>query len=513
MRAAILLATALLTACGAKIASGTKPSPDWAMYNGDYASTRFSPLTEITPQNVSTLRQICEYELPEKVMFESGIVAVDGTLYFTTFENTYAIDAATCALKWRAQHKLEQVPQVGTTRGVAIAGNRVFRGAADGYVVAYDAANGNEVWAVRLTAPDSLESISAAPIAWNGMVFIGTAGADQGNICRVAALDAATGKVLWSFPLVPTGGEANAESWPKGAHVSGGSTWTSYTLDTDTGALYVPAGNPAPDFAGDYRPGANLYAGSVVVLDAKTGALRTWYQLVPHDVHDWDIAAAPALISTKQGQRRAMAAGKDGFLHAIDISSGKVAWKTPVTTIDNIDAPLTPKGTHFCPGTAGGVEWNGPAYSPVTNLLYVNSVDWCAEVKLDTKPPKFEAGKPFVGSANGFGTMDEKQQGWLTAVDADTGSVRWKFQSATPMVAGVLVTASGLAVTGDLKGDLLAFDAATGNQLHRIETHQPVGGGVIAYQQAGKQRIAAAAGLDSIVMRTKGQPTVLVFGL
>jgi len=483
------------------------------MYNGDYASSRFSQLTEITPQNVVSLRQICAYELPETVMFESGIVAVDGTLYFTTFENTYAVDAETCALKWHAQHKLKEVPQVGTTRGVALLGSRVFRGAPDGYVIAYDTASGNEVWATKLTDTNSLESISASPIAWNGMVFIGTAGADLGNNCRIAALDAASGKVLWSFPLVPTGTAPNSESWPKDAHVSGGSTWTSYTLDPDSGTLYVPAGNPAPDFAGDYRPGANLYAGSIVALDAKSGALRTWYQLVPHDVHDWDIAAAPTIVTTKQGQRRVMAAGKDGYLHAIDIDGGKVAWKTAVTTIDNADAPITPKGTHFCPGTAGGVEWNGPAFSASSNLVYVNSVDWCSTVKLDTKPPKFEAGKPFTGSTNGFGTMDSMKKGWVTAVDADTGAVRWKFESATPMVGAIVATASGLVLTGDLNGDLLAFDASSGNLLHRIATHQPVGGGVITYRQAGKQRIAVAAGLNGRVFDLKGQPTVLVFGL
>jgi alcohol dehydrogenase (cytochrome c) len=148
------------------------------MYNGNYSSTRFSGLSDITPKNVTGLRQICSYELPEKVMFESGLVAVGGTLYFTTFENTYAIDAATCAERWHAQHKLPVVPGVGTTRGVAIEGNRLFRGAADGYVMAYDVATGKELWATKLTAADSDENISASPIAWNGLVYIGTAGAD-----------------------------------------------------------------------------------------------------------------------------------------------------------------------------------------------------------------------------------------------------------------------------------------------------------------------------------------------
>ena len=122
---------------------------------------------------------------------------------------------------------------------------------------------------------------------------------------------------------------------------------------------------------------------------------------MPHDVHDWDVAASPAVITTKAGRRRAMAAGKDGFLHAIDIADNKVAWKTPVTTIDNIEAPVTPEGTHFCPGTAGGVQWNGAAFSPRTGMLYVPSVDWCATFTVDREEPRFVAGAGSVGAGAG----------------------------------------------------------------------------------------------------------------
>lgn len=484
------------------------------MYNRDYASTRFSGLTEIAAKNVTGLKPVCSYVLPEKVMFESGLVASQGALYFTTFEYTYAIDSATCALKWKARHELPGTPGVGSTRGVALLDGRVFRGSADGSVTAYDAASGTQMWSTKIIAADSMEYISASPIAWDGMVIIGTAGADAGNIGRIAGLDAATGRVVWSFPLIPTGTEKNAESWPQGTHLAGGSSWTSFTLDPDAGTLYAPTGNPGPDFAGTYRPGANLYSGGVVALDAKTGALRTWYQLVPHDVHDWDIAAAPVLVMTKAGQKRLMAAGKDGFLHGVDLAGGKEVWKTPVTTIANIDAPLTVAGTRFCPGTAGGVEWNGPAYSADANLVFVNSTDWCTTIKMEAKPPKFEAGKAFTGAANGFGTMDESpKRGWVTAIDADSGAVKWKFQTATPMVGGLLATASGLVMTADLNGDFFAFDAASGNVAHKMSLGQPVGGGVITYEQGGKQQIALAAGLDSRIFRVMGQPTILVYGL
>ena len=482
------------------------------MYNGDYASTRYSQLSEITPKSVGAIRQICSYSLPENATFESSLVAVGGSLYFTTSEYTYSINAATCALRWRARHVVEGAG--GTVRGVAIAGDRVFRGFRDGSVIAYNNATGEPAWTTRLTDADGANStIAASPSVWNGMLFIGTSGAERACACIVAALDAATGRVLWKFQLVPTGNASGAETWPKGVRIGGGSVWTSITVDPQSGALYVPTGNPSPDFSGEYRPGANLYTGSIVVLDAKTGALRTWYQLVPHDTHDWDVAAAPALVTTKLGRNRAMAPGKDGYLHAIDITAGKIAWKTPVTTIQNIDVPVSTTGTHFCPGATGGVLWNGPAYSLQTNLVYVNSIDWCDTLKLDSKLPTFKPGENFLGSANAFGDKDARKVGWVTAVDADTGTVRWRFQSPTPMVAGLLTTATGLLFTADLNGDLIAFDADSGKVLHRIMTGEPTGGGVIAYLTGGKQRIAVAAGMENRILETHGKPVVLVFGL
>jgi len=485
---------------------------DWPMYARDYGSTGFSPLSEITPVNVSKLKQICSYPLPERTTFESSLVTVNGTMYFTTGEYTYALDAATCSLRWRVRH---EVPGGGgAVRGVAIAGDRIFRGFRDGTVVAYNIDHGEQLWEAKLTEPDGRPAIIAgAPLAWNGMVFIGTSGAERACDCFVAGLDAATGRVIWKFQLVPTGEAPGAETWPKNVHVGGGSVWTSFSIDATAGLLYVPTGNPGPDFSDAYRPGANLYTGSIVVMEAKTGALRTWYQFVPHDYHDWDQAAAPALVTTKQGRYRAMAAGKDGILHGIDITSKKVVWNTPVTTIQNVEAPLTREGTHFCPGTAGGVEWNGPVFSSSTNLVYVNSVDWCTTLKLDDELPVFEAGKQFLGSANGFGDKDARKLGWVTAVDADTGAVRWRQQTATPMVAGVAITASGLVLTGDLNGDFLMFDAATGKVLHRISTKQPIGGGVVTYQADGRQRIAIAAGMDNNIFQTRGEPVVIVFGL
>jgi len=259
-----------------------------------------------------------------------------------------------------------------------------------------------------------------------------------------------------------------------------------------------------------YRPGANLYSNSVVALDAKTGTLRKYYQIVPHDYHDWDLTTAPLVFNTKGGQKRVMVAGKDGFLVSIDPKAERITWKTPVTTIDNITAPLTLEGTHFCPGTAGGVQWNGPAYSPSTNLVYVNAVDLCKTVKAD---PEYDSKKNLNGSANAFGDEDADKYGWVTAIDADSGAVKWKYKASTPMVAGLAATASGLVFTADMASDFMVFDAASGMLLHTIKLGQPTGGGVITYNAGGKQKVAVATGMENRIMGTHGMPMIVVFGL
>jgi alcohol dehydrogenase (cytochrome c) len=190
-----------------------------------------------------------------------------------------------------------------------------------------------------------------------------------------------------------------------------------------------------------------------------------------------------------------------------------------VTTIDNVEAPLSRAGTHFCPGVNGGVEWNGPAFSPRTNAFYVNSVDWCTTLKLGSVDElRGVSGMPWTGSADRFepfGANDPTRRGWLTAIDAEDGHVRWKYASPTPLIAGVTTTAGGLVFSGDLNGTFFALDAATGQMLFRAETGRPIGGGVVTYRVGGRQHIAVAAGLHSPVgwKIRSGTARVVVYAL
>jgi len=486
-------------------------SSNWLTFNGGYDGARYSELTQITPRNVANLDVLARYRLPETGSFQSGIVAVDGTLYFTTVNTTYAIDARTGKVRW-THTEVPKSGGIGTpVRGVAYADGRIFRGTMDARLLALDAATGNVLWNVPAADAAKGEYFTAAPIVWRDRIYLGNSGSDIGVIGHIMAFDVKDGRKIWNWDNVPAKGSSDpaASTWPsdEGKIRAGGGTYSTYALDPETGTLYTPTGNPGPDFYGEYRPGANLYTCSVLALDAATGALRGFHQFVPHDVHDWDIAASPILFTSKAGRKMVAVAGKNGLLYGLDRELKTVFFQVPVCTIQNADAPITPEGTHFFPGTQGGVNWNGPAYSPATNALYVPARDAGATVKLgDPATLEHKVGTPFIGSANAFGDDDKEMSGWLTSVDADTGVVRWKYHAARPLVAAVTPTAGGLVLTGDLDGNLLALDAGTGEVLLKKGLGDPIGGAVITYALDGQQYVAVAVGMKNVLMKTDSGP-------
>jgi alcohol dehydrogenase (cytochrome c) len=286
--------------------------------------------------------------------------------------------------------------------------------------------------------------------------------------------------------------------------------------------LYVPGGNPAPDFMPGLRPGDNLYTNSIVVLDAKTGAYRAHYSITPKDFHDWDVSGAPALVTTKSGKRRMFVAPKDGHLYCYDLQSRNRLYRTAVTTIENAEAPLTPEGTRFCPGSQGGSEWNGPAYNPMNNLVYTGTVDWCTAVHTapDAKVKSVSVGQAWSGSADvvkaAFGSFDptDKWRGWLTATDADTGKVRWKFESPAPILAAVTPTAGGIVFFGDMAGNLYALDTDAGKPRWTTKLEGALGGGIITYGDGERQLVAVTYGMQSPIWPApKTTAKIVVFGL
>jgi alcohol dehydrogenase (cytochrome c) len=504
---AILAATqgaSSLSAAVPRVAS----SANWPAYNNDAGSQRYATSTQISQSSVSGLHVICSAPLGAQVRFETGPIVVNGVLYATTATKTYAFNAATCAALWTNTYTLSK-PGGAANRGAAYANGKLFRGFSDGHVIAIDATTGATLWNQTIIASGSYEYISAAPIAWKSSIFIGTANGDNGQMCHVVALAQASGAIAWMQQTVPN---PPSKNWKGATRIAGGATWTSFTLDTSSGKLYVPVGNPGPDFDVRLRGGSNLYTNSILELDSATGAMTRGVQLVPNDYHDWDQGAAPAIATLANSQKVMLTVGKDGILRSLNFSTLDALWKTPVTTISNATAPITVKGTHFCPG--GAVFWNGPSYSKSSGLVYVNAVDWCKTVDLSATPQPYVPGQPWLGTSDGYGVHDATSSGWLTAVDAESGAVRWRYHATTPLVAGVTSTAGGLVFSADLNGNVMAFNDTTGALLKTIDTGAAVGGGLISYEVSGTQYIAAAVGFVSPMWSpTQVNSSIVVMGI
>ncbi len=494
---------------------------DWASYNKTLTSERYSDLSQINAQNVGKLKVLCSYDVNEFLSFESGLLMVQGALIGTSEFDIFSLDPATCKQNWRTHEAIPPSLLPGN-RGAAYMDGRLFRGTQDGRVLAYDFNTGKRVWETTIADVKKGETVPAAPIAWNGLVLIGNAGGDfKGGKGRMYALDAKTGKVAWEFYLVPKingdpvlgpqgASPLNADTWKNlpDVPITGGGAWSSYSLDPNSGLLYIPTGNPGPDFSIAVREGENLFTDSIVVLDARTGAYKSHVKLVPRDWHDYDASNPPALVKTAGGKQLMLVAPKDGHLYAFDRADYHQLYRVPVTTIENVEEPFAPgKGVHFCPGAGGGEEWNSPAYDPRSNLVFVGDVDWCVTVTVKTNEElqKVAVGQPWFGehSLNPFfiggkpDRADGHWAGWIHAVDADTGVWKWRVKVDYPIIAAVTPTAGNLVFFGDVGGNFYAVNAESGEKLWGQQLGGALGGGVITYMVNGEQKVAVATGLVS----------------
>jgi alcohol dehydrogenase (cytochrome c) len=531
-------AAAIASAPAANVQTPGAAAGDWPSYNRTLTSERFSPIAQIDTKNASQLKVLCTYDVGEYAAFETGPVMVNDALIGTTEFDTFSLNPSSCAVNWRT-HEVYPPALLSANRGVAYMDGMLFRGTQDGRVLAYDFKTGNRLWATTIADPKHGETVPSAPIAWNGLVFVGNAGGDyKGGKGHMFALDAKTGKIVWEDFLAPREeGDAvrgplgatpvDAATWKNvsGIPISGAGTWTSYSLDPKTRRLYVPVGNPAPDYAIGVREGGNLYTDSVAVLDAKTGAFVNDFKIVPDDWHDWDVSNAPTLFQSRGGKQLLAFAPKDGHLYGFDRASNTQLYRAPVTRIENVNEPFAPgKDVHFCPGAGGGDEWNSPAYDPQTNLIVVGEVDWCVTVEVQD-PEQLRAvsvGQPWFGDAalnpffmaGKFSRADNNWAGWVYGVDADTGVWKWRVKTNYPVIGGVTPTAGGVVFFGDVGGNFYALDAATGGKLWSQDLGGAIGGGIITYNANGAQRVAVAAGLTNLVWPVKVvRARIVVLGL
>ncbi len=498
----------------AELNAASGNSVDWLHTNHDYGGQRFVDVTAITRDNARSLRPACRYELGDLYSFHTNPIVYRGVMYLTTTYATIALDAVTCRVRWRHDWQSKARENWPQNRGVAVKAGKVIRGTRDGYLLALDAETGQLLWERAAADAAKGETFTMAPVIFEDLVIIGPAGNEVPIKGWVGAFKLESGEPVWRFNTVPGPGEPGAETWgATDAVTGGGAVWTPFSLDPVRGLVFVPVGNPAPDFYGHVRQGANLYTNCLVVLDARTGKLAWHYQVMPHDTHDWDLTQVSPLFSAEvkgTPRRLVSVAGKDGLLHVLDRESREHLYEVAVSRRQNVDVPLTGEGVHVCPGPLGGVQWNGPAFSPRTNTLYVSSVDWCGTFR---KAEKLFLGQPYMGGS-WLGDPGEQGRGSLTAIDASTGAIRWRYESSRPMLAAVAVTSADLLFTGELGGDFLVLDARDGSVLYQYATGGAMNGGIVTYQIDGKQFVAVTSGTATRFWRTPMAPaTVIVFSL
>jgi alcohol dehydrogenase (cytochrome c) len=494
---------------------------NWLTYSGSYSSQRYSLLKQIDTGNVQGLVAAWIFHVPKEERLECVPIVVDGVMYVTQQTGVvYALDGRTGRLIW-SYHYLStpSTEDRGPNRGVAVYGNRVYFTTQDAFLVALDARTGNFLWRCKIAEANEGYWAPAAPLALNGKIITGAAPGDYGMVGLIVAFDATTGKQLWRWRTVPKPGQPGndtwaGDSWKRG----GGDTWLTGSYDPELNLIYWGIGNPAPDFNGDVRQGANLYTECIVALDGDTGKLKWYFQFTPHDTADWDAVEIPVLVNHMfDGRTRKLLvqADRNGFYYVLDRTNGKFLRGTPFVRELNWASGLTKdgrpirvpgveasvQGTKVCPSVDGATNWMSPAYSPETGYFYLEAVEGC-QLQLKAAQTFRPGGFPYDAT----GTEDvpgAPLQTYVRALDLTTGKLHWEYKliGAREYGAGVISTAGRLLFAGSPQGSFIAFDAKTGKVLWHFNTGQQISASPITYSFNGKQYVAVAAGSDVMAFR------------
>jgi alcohol dehydrogenase (cytochrome c) len=485
---------------------------NWLTYSGNFAGHRFSPLTQITDQNVAKLTPAWVYQSNSLQKFETTPLVADGVMYISEApSNVTALDVRTGRVLWRYRRTMPDDIRVccgQVNRGVALLGDLVYVGTIDAHLVALDARTGAVRWDVTVADNRTGHSITVAPLALKDKVIIGIAGGEYGIRGFLDAYDAKTGKLAWRFWTVPAAGDPEAKTWAGDSYKRGSAaTWVTGAYDPDTNLVYWGTGNPGPDWNGEVRAGDNLYSDCLIALDADTGKLKWHFQFTPHDVHDWDATEVPVLIDADfRGQQRKLLLfpNRNAFYYVLDRVTGQFllgkpyARQTWAKGLDDSGRPIrlpgtspTVEGTRVWPSVAGANNWYSPSYSPATRYLYVavreaGSIYYFGSA--DYKP-----GEQFNGG--GFRSIPgEEEWGAIRAFQPTTGEVAWEYKLFSPPYSGVLSTAGNLVFGATNEGQIFALQASTGKPLWRFQGGGTVRSNPMSYMSGGKQYVAMTLG-------------------
>ncbi len=489
--------------------------------NGNYDQTRYFPGKQINTSNVGKLHPAWIFQTEVKESEETTPIVVNGVMYVTTsFDHVYALNAKTGEEYWHYKHAMGPVTTYccgPNNRGVAVYDDKVYLATLDSQLVALNAKTGSIVWQTQIADPTLGYSETMAPTAVNGKILIGTNGGEYGIRGFVRAYDAKTGKLIWNFDTSPensvgvwaatdaTGKDLHRDIAAEKAQLAktgdpyktvGGGVWQNPSVDLKTNRIYFVVGNPSPDLDGSVRPGDNLYTESLVSVDLDTGKYACHFQYIPHDLWDLDDTSPTVLVDAKDKDGNVVPAvihgGKTGHVY---VNSRKdcslIRFSEAMVSQDGMYTLPTAEGARMLPGANGGVEWSVMAVNPELGLTYAVNLHQPMTYQVQSSP--YPGGKLWLGGA--FKVIaTEESFGNVTAVDYNTGKIKWQVKTPLPMMGGALTTAGGLMFTGEGNGWFRAYDAATGKVLWSFFAGAGVNAPPASYSVDGKQYIVVGAG-------------------
>ncbi|SUZ98328.1 uncharacterized protein METZ01_LOCUS51182 [marine metagenome] len=496
------------------------PNPDdWLMYRGTYDSWGYSPLDQITTDNVSRLVPVWSLSTGVISGHQSPPIVNDGVMFVTTPEDqVLAVDARSGDLLWRHRRQLpdDALRAHWTNRGVGLYGDRVYFTTHDAFVVALDAGTGEVEWEASVADYRTGYYMTMAPLIANGKVLVGASGGERGIRGFVAAYDANSGEEVWRSHTVPGPGEPGNETWPGDTWRTGGaSIWITGSFDPELNLTYWGTGNPGP-WIGDQRPGDNLYTNSVVAFDADTGELKAYHQYHHNGSWDWDEVSAPLLIDVSRGGRTIKSLvhpARNGYLWLLEREADAINFVDANPYVDqNVFASIDPvtgrpeynqerkpgtnKPATFCPSLWGGKDWPPAAYSPQTGYLYIPANEnLCSTIV--GREVEYRPGAGYTGATSQVFVADGADHlGELQAWDLSTGEQVWTHEFPESQNWGpILTTGGGLVFSGGTHDRYFrAFDARTGDVLWEQRTNSGVIGVPSSFAIDGVQYIAVQSG-------------------
>ena len=435
---------------------------------------------------------------------------LNGILYFSTPDNAWAVDARSGRELWHYFWKTTGGIHIGN-RGVGISGNWLFFETPDDYLVSLDARTGKERWHVQIADVKEEYFSTPAPIVVGNHVMVGTGGDSLDVPGFLEAVDPETGALQWKWWSEPLKkGDPGSETWPdeNSMRHGGGMTWIPGTYDPELKLYYIGTGNPQPVETGRGREGDNLWTCSIVALNIETGKIAWYYQVSPHDTHDWDAAETPVLIDGLfNGRPRKLLAqaSRNGYFFLLDRTNGKHLVTAKMIESMNWSKGINAKGQPIpdparesaingvlvSPNSTGATNWPPPSFDPETGLFYVGTKETFSEFYLTDNDAHPEG---YAAAERGAGSWGDT----LRAIDYKTGKIVWSHRyPAAGASAGILTTAGKLLFTGDGSQNLIAFDPLTGRILWHAGLGANVSNGPETYLLDGQQYLVVGAG-DSL---------------